>query len=64
MKQEPDLPPVIPRSNNQPSIGSIRSVPVRKRPPSSKDDDTEWVMETPKRNRFTKINEIKKEETL
>ncbi|KAK4876450.1 hypothetical protein RN001_012872 [Aquatica leii] len=63
MKQEPELPPVVPRSNNQPIINTIR-VPIRKRPPNARDDDTEWVMETPKRSRFTKNNEIKKEEPL
>lgn len=64
MKQEPEHPPVIPRTNNQPVIGTVR-VPIRKRPPSARDEDTEWVMETPKRSRFTKNNEIpKKEEVL
>ncbi|KAB0795122.1 hypothetical protein PPYR_11961 [Photinus pyralis] len=61
MKQEPELPPVLPRPSNPPIISTIR-MPVRKRPPNSRDDDTEWVMETPKRSRFTKSNEIKKEE--
>ncbi|KAF5303230.1 hypothetical protein FQR65_LT19011 [Abscondita terminalis] len=63
MKQEPEIPPVVPRTNNQPIVNTIR-VPIRKRPPNSRDDDTEWVMETPKRSRFTKNNEIKKEEPL
>ncbi|KAK5645407.1 hypothetical protein RI129_006707 [Pyrocoelia pectoralis] len=63
MKQEPEIPPVVPRVSNPPIINTIR-MPVRKRPPNVRDDDTEWVMETPKRSRFTKINEIKKEEPI
>lgn len=63
MKQEPELPPVISRSSVQPTITSVK-IPVRKRPPSVRDDDTEWIMDVPKRSRLSKGGEPKKEEQL
>ncbi|KAJ8968859.1 hypothetical protein NQ317_016782 [Molorchus minor] len=59
MKQEPDLPIPVPKVN--PVVANSRYSSARKRPPStSKNDDTEWVLETPKRSRPNRNNEIKK----
>lgn len=51
MKQEPDVPVSTPRVST-PNALSANRLPSRKRPPSSsRNDDTDWVMETPKRSR-------------
>ncbi|XP_074033791.1 nucleosome-remodeling factor subunit NURF301 E(bx) isoform X2 [Leptinotarsa decemlineata] len=65
MKQEPEVPAPVPKlSHSQPIVNSRILPPIRKRPPSgSKNDDTDWVMETPKRSRPNRNNEVKKLET-
>nr|XP_023027352.1 nucleosome-remodeling factor subunit NURF301 [Leptinotarsa decemlineata] len=65
MKQEPEVPAPVPKlSHSQPIVNSRIPPPIRKRPPSgSKNDDTDWVMETPKRSRPNRNNEVKKLET-
>ncbi|XP_018334706.1 nucleosome-remodeling factor subunit NURF301 isoform X2 [Agrilus planipennis] len=66
MKQEPiETIPVVPtRPVIQPTVTNTIRLPSRKRPPSLRDDDADWVMgmETPKRTRPMKtVLEIKKE---
>lgn len=64
MQQDPEVAPPPPnRVNNQPAVANALRPPSRKRPPSTRDDDSEWIMETPKRSRPVK-HEIKREETL
>lgn len=61
MKQEPDVPSQAPKV--VPVVSNVRVPPSssRKRvPSSSKNDDSEWVMETPKRTRPNRNNETKK----
>ncbi|XP_060530010.1 nucleosome-remodeling factor subunit NURF301 isoform X2 [Cylas formicarius] len=63
MKQEPDnCPSPLPKVIASPVVSAARLVPpTRKRPPSiSKSDDSEWVMETPKRTRPNRTSESKK----
>lgn len=59
MKQEPEqVPPPIVKIS-PPVVTNSRFTappPTRKRPPSaSKNDDSDWVMETPKRSRPNRI---------
>lgn len=65
MKQEP---PEVPVHSTRVAIQNTfnrNNVPARKRPPSAtKNDDEDWVMETPKRSRPNRTLEIKKEDTL
>lgn len=64
MKQEPDLPTPVPKVN--PTVVPNPRFPTasRKRLPSaSKNDDSDWVMETPKRSRPNRSIEVKKIET-
>lgn len=65
MSQEPEVPPpVANRLNNQPVPAPAVRLPSRKRPPSARDDDSEWIMETPKRSRTSKTHEIKRDEPM
>ncbi|KRT79741.1 PHD finger motif containing protein [Oryctes borbonicus] len=62
MKQEPELP--VHSNRAVQNAFNRNSLPARKRPPSaSKNDDEDWVMETPKRTRPSRLTEIKKDET-
>lgn len=56
MKHEPEPPSPIPKVN--PPIINSRYT-ARKRPPSasSKNDDSDWVMDTPKRSRPSRSGE-------
>lgn len=57
MKQEPDLPVPKVQSPVPPLNPRYSTVPARKRTPSaSRNDDSEWVMETPKRSRSGRVN--------
>ncbi|KAJ8928259.1 hypothetical protein NQ314_019210, partial [Rhamnusium bicolor] len=61
MKQEPELPAPVPKVNPPVVTNSRFPTTSRKRPPSaSKNDDSDWVLETPKRSRPSRPNEIKK----
>ncbi|KAK9686188.1 PHD-finger [Popillia japonica] len=63
MKQEPEIPVHSTRVAVQNTFNR-NNLPSRKRPPSaSKNDDEDWVMETPKRSRPGRTTEIKKEDT-
>ncbi|XP_022917774.2 nucleosome-remodeling factor subunit NURF301 isoform X2 [Onthophagus taurus] len=62
MKQEPEVPVHSTRIAIQNTFnrGNLNS---RKRPPSaSKNDDEDWVMETPKRSRPNRNNDVKKDD--
>ncbi|KAG5899121.1 hypothetical protein JTB14_021623 [Gonioctena quinquepunctata] len=60
MKHEPELPLPVPKLS-QPIVNSRFPQPSRKRPPScSKNDDSDWVMDTPKRSRPNRNNEVPK----
>lgn len=64
MKQEPDLPSPVPKVNPTVVPNSRFPVVSRKRPPSaSKNDDSDWVMDTPKRSRPNRNTEVKNIET-
>ncbi|XP_072386734.1 nucleosome-remodeling factor subunit NURF301 isoform X2 [Diabrotica undecimpunctata] len=60
MKHEPEVPaPVVKLS--QPIVNSRHPTTSRKRPlSSSKNEDADWVMETPKRSRPNRTVEVKK----
>lgn len=64
MKQEPEQvpPPIIKVSPPVVSNSRYTGQPsTRKRPPSaSKNDDSDWIMETPKRSRPNRNNELLK----
>ncbi|KAL3268250.1 hypothetical protein HHI36_007374 [Cryptolaemus montrouzieri] len=67
MKQEPDVPAVItgsPAPVHSPVAPIVnRILPSRKRPPSgSRNDDSEWIMETPKRSRTRNVEHKKIDE--
>lgn len=63
MKHEPDLPVHSTRVSVQNAFNR-NNIPSRKRPPSAlRNDDEDWVMETPKRSRPTRTSEMKKEDT-
>ncbi|XP_057659195.1 nucleosome-remodeling factor subunit NURF301 isoform X2 [Diorhabda carinulata] len=62
MKHEPEIPASVTKLS-QPIINSRHPSSSRKRPLStSKNDDADWVMETPKRSRPNRIIEVKKVE--
>ncbi|XP_018571402.1 nucleosome-remodeling factor subunit NURF301 isoform X2 [Anoplophora glabripennis] len=64
MKQEPELPTPVPKVNQTVVPNSRFPTATRKRPPSaSKNDDSDWVMETPKRSRPNRSSDGKKIET-
>ncbi|RZC39906.1 nucleosome-remodeling factor subunit NURF301, partial [Asbolus verrucosus] len=62
MKQEPDIPAPVAKVNTPVPVSNTRFHNVsRKRTPSaSRNDDSDWVMETPKRSRPNRNSEIKK----
>jgi nucleosome-remodeling factor subunit BPTF len=66
MKQEPDIPtPVAKVTTNAVPISNTRYTVSRKRTPSaSRNDDSDWVMETPKRSRPTRNSENKKNDDV
>lgn len=65
MKQETDVPVNVSRVTSAPSAAPTANRIPRKRPVSgSKDDDTDWVLETPKRSRPSRSVEVKKEEPM
>ncbi|XP_064211218.1 nucleosome-remodeling factor subunit NURF301 isoform X5 [Tribolium castaneum] len=61
MKQEPDIPTPVAKVNTPLPVSNTRFNVSRKRTPSaSRNDDSDWVMETPKRSRPNRNSEIKK----
>ncbi|XP_063923379.1 nucleosome-remodeling factor subunit NURF301 isoform X3 [Zophobas morio] len=61
MKQEPDIPAPVAKVNNPVPVTNTRYNVSRKRTPSaSRNDDSDWVMETPKRSRPNRNSENKK----
>lgn len=62
MKHEPEVPSPVTKLS-QPIVNSRHPSAPRKRPLStSKNDDADWVMETPKRSRPNRTGDVKKVE--
>lgn len=61
MKQEPEIPSPVNKITNPVPVSNTRYSVTRKRTPSaSRNDDSDWVMETPKRSRPNRNSEVNK----